>query len=321
MIRLYLTGFLFSILLSLGLTWLFREIASAMGLARPPIADHHVHTYPVPRLGGVAVYLAIVSACGFFMISGRLMVLPSLPSLSGVAAILVPATVIFTLGVYDDSRGATPRLKLTIEVLAAILLFRNGIGINAFHELFGSQHLAVIASLLLTVFWIVGIVNAFNLIDGLDGLAAGSALLSTAVLFIVSLLFHNQLGSFLAPILGGAVLGFLRFNFNPASIFLGDCGSLLIGFMVAAIALTGAGTAPMMAVIGAPLVAFGLPILDVCWAILRRYTSSRPLFGADRDHIHHNLIKRGFSHRQAVVVLYFVSASFCVVSLVLLAIA
>jgi UDP-GlcNAc:undecaprenyl-phosphate GlcNAc-1-phosphate transferase len=166
--------------------------------------------------------------------------------------------------------------------------------------------------------WVVAVTNAFNLIDGLDGLAAGSALFSTMVVFVVSLVDHSWLGSLMSVILAGAILGFLRFNFNPATIFLGDSGSLFIGFLLSALALAGAQKAPTFVAVAIPVVSFGLPILETLLSILRRLIGGRPIFTADREHIHHKLLQMGFSHRQVVIVLYAVSAVFAMLSLFLL---
>jgi UDP-GlcNAc:undecaprenyl-phosphate GlcNAc-1-phosphate transferase len=164
----------------------------------------------------------------------------------------------------------------------------------------------------------MAITNAFNLIDGLDGLAAGSALFSTLVVFVVALLGNLSLISLISLALAGAILGFLRYNFNPATIFLGDCGSLFIGFMLSALALYGAQKAPTIIAVAIPVVSFGLPILETSLSVLRRFISGRPVFTADREHIHHKLLQRGMSHRQVVVLLYGVSAVFALLSLFLL---
>jgi UDP-GlcNAc:undecaprenyl-phosphate/decaprenyl-phosphate GlcNAc-1-phosphate transferase len=156
------------------------------------------------------------------------------------------------------------------------------------------------------------------LIDGLDGLAAGSAFFSTVVVFVTSLLAPNATTTLLAIALAGAILGFLRLNFHPASIFLGDSGSMFIGFMLAALALAVSEKAPTMIAVAIPVVSFGFPILDVALAVSRRFLSGKPLFCGDRDHIHHKLLNRGLSERGAVLVLYGVTACFAVLSLVLL---
>jgi UDP-GlcNAc:undecaprenyl-phosphate GlcNAc-1-phosphate transferase len=168
------------------------------------------------------------------------------------------------------------------------------------------------------VVWVLAITNAFNLIDGLDGLAAGSALFSTLVAFVVAILYGPSLVTVMTIALAGAILGFLRFNFNPATIFLGDSGSLFIGFILSALALAGAQKAPTIVAVAIPVVSFGLPILETSLSIIRRLISGRPVFTADREHIHHKLLQHGMTHRQVVILLYGVSAVFAMLSLFLL---
>jgi UDP-GlcNAc:undecaprenyl-phosphate GlcNAc-1-phosphate transferase len=232
--------------------------------------------------------------------------------------IYLPACLIFGLGIYDDLRGAGPYLKFAVQAIAATMLFAGGMRVLDLPLIFGSQALPWFVGLPLTVLWVVAVTNAFNLIDGLDGLAAGSALFSTMVFFVVSLVGHSWMGSLISVTLAGAILGFLRFNFNPATIFLGDSGSLFIGFMLSALALAGAQKAPTFVAVAIPVVSFGLPILETLLSILRRLISGRPIFTADREHIHHRLLRMGFSHRQVVIVLYAVSAIFAMLSLFLL---
>jgi UDP-GlcNAc:undecaprenyl-phosphate GlcNAc-1-phosphate transferase len=198
------------------------------------------------------------------------------------------------------------------------MLFAGGMRVLDLPLIFGYHALPWFVGLPFTILWVLAVTNAFNLIDGLDGLAAGSALFSTTVFFIVSLVVHSSLGSLMSVTLAGAILGFLRFNFNPATIFLGDSGSLFIGFMLSALALAGAQKAPTFVAVAIPVVSFGLPILETMLSIVRRLISGRPVFTADREHIHHKLLQMGFSHRQVVIVLYAVSAVFAMLSLFLL---
>ena len=284
-----------------------------------PQGERHVHRAPLPRLGGVAIFLAFsVSLSAWLVLS---LAFPRL--LDGLAPatilrIYVPACLIFCLGIYDDLRGAGPYLKFAVQAIAAVMLFAGGMRVLNLPVIFGSHSLPWFAGLPLTVLWVVAVTNAFNLIDGLDGLAAGSALFSTLVFFVVSLVDHSWLGSLMSVTLAGAILGFLRFNFNPATIFLGDSGSLFIGFMLSALALAGAQKAPTFVAVAIPVVSFGLPILETLLSVLRRLIGGRPIFTADREHIHHKLLQMGFSHRQVVIVLYAVSAIFAMLSLFLL---
>lgn len=319
MTQLCLGIFAASLLLSFVLTRYVRNLAAAHGWVAPPVADRHLHSTPLPRLGGIAIFLAFAVSFGVALALARFV--PTLGvslGLHGLSTILVPAFLVFLLGVYDDLRGVGAYFKFTVQAIAGSLLFAGGLQILDLPVLFGSHHFPWFVGLPLTILWVLAITNAFNLIDGLDGLAAGSALFSTLVVFVVALLSGSSLVSLMTLALAGSVLGFLRFNFNPATIFLGDCGSLFIGFMLSALALQGAQKAPTIIAVAIPVVSFGLPILETTLSVIRRFISGRPVFTADREHIHHKLLQRGLSHRQVVIVLYAVSALFALLSLFLL---
>ncbi len=239
-------------------------------------------------------------------------------SLRTLLTILGPASVVFLLGVYDDIHGVGPYFKFSVQGVAATILFMGGLRIVNIPVLFGDHGLPWFVGLPVTILWVLAITNAFNLIDGLDGLAAGSALFSTLVAFVVALLYGQSLITVMTIALAGAILGFLRYNFNPATIFLGDSGSLFIGFVLSALALAGAQKAPTIVAVAIPVVSFGLPILETALSIVRRLISGRPVFTADREHIHHKLLQHGMTHRQVVILLYGVSAGFAMLSLFLL---
>jgi len=311
--------FAFSLAVSFAATRQVRDLAMRRGWVSLPQEGRHVHASALPRLGGVAIFLAFSLSLSLWL----LLALLSPRLLEGFAPttllrIYIPACLIFCLGIYDDLHGAGPYLKFATQVVAAAMLFAGGMRILDLPVLFGQHTFPWFIGLPVTVLWVVAITNAFNLIDGLDGLAAGSALFSTLVFFIVALVNHSWQGSLMSVALAGAILGFLRFNFNPATIFLGDSGSLFIGFLLSALALAGAQKAPTFVAVAIPVVSFGLPILETALSILRRLISGRPVFTADREHIHHKLLKMGFSHRQVVIVLYAVSALFALLSLFLL---
>jgi UDP-GlcNAc:undecaprenyl-phosphate/decaprenyl-phosphate GlcNAc-1-phosphate transferase len=315
----YLVSFGLSLLFSFVLTWGVRNLAMGRGWVAPPIQDRDLHETPLPRLGGVPIFLA-------FLIGVAVALLASLhfPTLSAglsirtLLTVLVPGTLIFLLGLYDDIHSVSPLTKFTVQGIAAVMLFAGGLRILDLPVLFGARHLPWYIGLPITVVWVIGITNAFNLIDGLDGLAAGSALFSTFVVFVVAVTNGSSLVSLLTIALAGATLGFLRFNFNPATIFLGDSGSLFIGFMLSALALEGAQKAPTVIAVAIPVVSFGLPILETSLSILRRLISGQSVFKADREHIHHKLLQHGMSPRQVVIALYAVSALFALLSLFLL---
>src|SRR5438876_5497483 len=315
----YLVIFAASLILSFVLTKYVRDLANAKGWVAPPAQDRHLHVIPLPRLGGVAIFLSFFLSLGI-----ALLISLTRPgrnvggSTATLATILGPGLLIFLLGVYDDVRDASPYLKFTVQAIAGALLFAGGLRILDLPVLFGGHQFSWFIGLPLTMLWVLAITNAFNLIDGLDGLAAGSSLFSTLIVFVVALLSQSSLVALMTIALAGSILGFLRYNFNPATIFLGDCGSLFIGFLLSALALESAQKAPTIIAVAIPVVSFGLPILETALSVLRRLISGRPLFTADREHTHHKLLQRGLSHRQVVIVLYAVSALFALLSLFLL---
>jgi UDP-GlcNAc:undecaprenyl-phosphate GlcNAc-1-phosphate transferase len=261
--------FVAALLASALFTRLVRDYSVARGWVSIPSSDRHVHSHPIPRLGGVAIFLTLwcmaLVTCWLPVHFGTLNY--SLPQLT--LKILGPATVIFIVGLIDDICGISAYVKFAAEAGAAVLLFSNGLGISRLSILAGHPQMGLLFGLPLTVLWVLWITNAFNLIDGLDGLAAGSALFSTLVTCVVALLGHNEVVLFLTLALAGAITGFLRYNFNPASIFLGDCGSLLIGFLISAIAIAGSHKSPTIVAVAIPIVSLGLPILDVTVAVVR----------------------------------------------------
>jgi UDP-GlcNAc:undecaprenyl-phosphate/decaprenyl-phosphate GlcNAc-1-phosphate transferase len=293
-------------------------MAHARGWVAEPESDRHVHTNSVPRLGGVAIFAATSLLAIVAVTLPRSSPLALTLPVRTVISIFAGSLIIFLLGLYDDLRIAGPYLKFGVQAVAATILYFGGVGVSQFDLLASGRALHTALALPLTIFWVLLITNAFNLIDGLDGLAAGSAFFSTLVVFASSLFAPNPTVALLAIVLAGAILGFLRFNFHPATIFLGDSGSMFIGYVLAALALAGSQKAPTMIGVAIPVLSFGLPILDVLLAVSRRFVGGKPLFSADRDHIHHKLMKRGLSQRGAVLVLYGVTAVFAVLSLVLL---
>jgi UDP-GlcNAc:undecaprenyl-phosphate/decaprenyl-phosphate GlcNAc-1-phosphate transferase len=319
LIPFYLGTFVGSLLLSFVLTKYVRDLANARGWVAAPALERHLHSRPLPRFGGVAIFLSFLLTFAIALPVGwhHLAVSFGL-SFQTLITILLPGCLIFALGIYDDIHSVSPYTKVAVQAVAGAMLFAGGLRILDVPVLFGTHHLPWFLGLPLTVLWVLAITNAFNLIDGLDGLAAGSALFSTMVVFAVALVSGSSLVSLMALVLAGSILGFLRFNFSPATIFLGDCGSLFIGFMLSALALQGAQKAPTIIAVAIPVVSFGLPILETALSIVRRYLGGRPVFTADREHIHHKLLQRGLSHRQVVITLYAVSALFALLSLFLL---
>lgn len=305
-----------SFALSLILTRLVRNTAARRGWASAP-SSHHIHKRPIPRLGGVAIFLSFVTVTALLWAASVWWKLDLGFSPHIMGYILAPGSLIFLLGLYDDLYSVRPRVKIAVQTLAAVMLYWGGIGKFNLPLVLGLHGLEWM-TLPVIIVWVLWITNAFNLIDGLDGLAAGSAQFAILTVFIFSLISGSYLVPVLSIILAGAVFGFLPFNFNPATIFLGDCGSLFLGFMLSALALRGSQKASTAIAVAIPIIAFGLPILDTSLSVIRRFLSGRPLFGADREHIHHKLLERGLTHAQAVIVLYGVSAICGLLSLFLL---
>ena len=289
-----------SLILSLLFTPLVRSLALRWNLVDLPDNKRKVHRKPIPRIGGIALVAAYF---GSYLVA--MMVLPrfDIAAHFGFTAIkaIAPATVlIFLVGLADDIFTLKPWQKFAVQVLAGVLVVSAGVHIGEFSWLGGYPLLAKAA----TIVWLVGCTNAVNLIDGLDGLAAGIALLATMTTLIASLMNGNiELTIATAP-LAGALIGFLVFNFNPASIFLGDSGSLVLGFLLGCYSLLWSAKSATMLGMMAPLMALSVPLLDTTLAIARRFLRNQPIFRPDRSHIHHRLLARGLTHRRAVLFLY-----------------
>jgi UDP-GlcNAc:undecaprenyl-phosphate GlcNAc-1-phosphate transferase len=311
----HLFSFLGSFGLALLLTWYVRGAAVANNWVSVPVSYRHVHDRPVPRLGGIAIFLAFVGVTGAIVLIDLLIGVRFGFSSQKWLGLLGPALLIFAVGLYDDIKSASPYLKFAVQIGAAGWLFANGYRVT---YAFGGKHLSLSLSLAVTVLFVVLITNSFNLIDGVDGLAAGSALFSAIVVFVIALVNHNFFVSLSSAALLGSILAFLRYNFHPATIFLGDSGSLFIGFLVSALGLASGQASPTLIAAAMPVVACGLPILETGLSVVRRFMNDKPLFTADREHIHHKLLAMGLSQRQVATMLYAVSALFAAISLLLL---
>jgi UDP-GlcNAc:undecaprenyl-phosphate GlcNAc-1-phosphate transferase len=309
---LFLSIFLAALLLSMLLTPWVRRVATARGLTAPPASRRHLHTKALPRLGGVAICIAFAMALAAAIPLAKLTHIDF--PVRALLGILLPASLVFLLGVYDDVRPLGARSKVAVQSIAGAALYFAGFGIHFPGTLFGLPSQAL--GLPLTIFWVLLITNAFNLIDGLDGLAAGSALVTAVAIFAASLLGNNDGVAIVVIALAGALLGFLPSNFSPANIFMGDSGSLFIGFLLSALSLTGPQKMTSVAGAAIPVLIFGLPILDVALAVARRSLRGHSPFRGDADHIHHKLLKRGLTQSQAAIILYGVTAAFGLASLV-----
>ena len=280
-----------------------RDVFLKGGIVDRPDHFRKLHSRPIPRVGGIAI--AIAYALSFVLallvpFSSKSTIDPALPH---IWQLCLAAFLVFATGLTDDLIGLNPRWKLAEQILAAGMAYMAGIQIHLFPGSWFDQFLSIPVTLL----WIVGCTNAFNLIDGMDGVAAGVGLFATITVLISALMSQNlQLALVTVPLVG-ALLGFLRYNFNPASVFLGDCGSLLIGFLLGCYAILWSHKSATLLGMTAPLMAMSIPLLDVGLSIIRRFLRHQPIFGADRGHIHHKLLDRGLTPRRAAILLYLAS--------------
>lgn len=315
------TAFLVAIGASLAATPLVRRLAVRVGAIDRPGAGH-IHRRPIPLLGGVGIAVA-------FALSIAVLLFAHLdpqdrPAMIGV---LVGGLLVLAVGVVDDTgefwaprlpwladaerRGLRPVVKLLGQVLAASTLLPFGVVIHGMQNPFSTSLDWISfgwAAYPLTVFWVVAICNAVNLVDGLDGLAAGIASIASATLLVVALLAGDMAGAaLLCAALLGAALGFLPWNFHPARIFMGDAGALFLGFALGAVSVAGPLKSTTLVALSVPALAIGLPVLDTVLAIVRRWGAGRMVGTRDHAHVHHRLMAMGLSHRDAVLALYVVS--------------
>ena len=299
---LILTLGILSVVLSLIATPLVRDSIGRIGFMDHPDGVRKKHHKPVPRVGGIAIVLAYVSTFAIALalpFTYTAMLHRALPQILQLSLV---ATIVFLTGVLDDLIGLAPRQKLIGLVGASMLAYAVGIRVDV--HLFNGIPDVPWLGFAITVLWLVGCANAFNLIDGMDGLAAGVGLVSTVTMLVAALTAGNVPLALATLPLAGCLLGFLRFNFNPASVFLGDSGSLLIGFLLGCYGALWSEKSVTLLALTAPLLAVSIPLLDVMLSVARRYLRNRPIFEADRGHIHHKLLDRGFTTRRAVLTIY-----------------
>ncbi|MDX2167196.1 MAG: MraY family glycosyltransferase [Deltaproteobacteria bacterium] len=308
----YVLTFAAAAVIAAAVTPLVRRLALAIGAVDEP-GGRHLHEGRIPRLGGLAVLTGVGGALALTAWSG--VDLGALLAAYGWHSgwLLAGALIVAAAGAVDDIVGLGPLAKLGWQLLAGVMALAGGYGFSAVTNPLGG---GVIdfgwLGPLVTLLWVVGVTNAFNLIDGLDGLAAGVGLIAALTLVAVSAIEQRPDAALLGCALGGALAGFLFFNFNPATIFLGDSGSLLLGYALAVLSIQSLQKGTTTVLITVPLLALGLPLMDVALALLRRSLAAGAgaIFRADAAHIHHRLLGRGLSHRRAVLVLYAVCVAF-----------
>ena len=320
----FIVKYIVVFLVGLAAVWLLvplvKKVAPSLGLVDEP-SERRIHKVPIPRCGGIAVFIATHIALAVVFL-GPWRNLSGSTQLREWGFIFTGSLALLLIGMVDDRFGIRAWLKLLGQIAVALLMFFGGFTFQAFLHI----QLPWIVNLGATLFWFTLLINAFNLIDGIDGACAGLGLIASAGLAGMLLSLQQPTDALVLMALAGACFGFLRYNFNPASIFLGDCGSMFIGFMLAAVSLKANVKQSMMVALLVPLLAVGVPVFDVMMAVWRRLARklisiirNDPLackvFGPDLDHIHHKLLRSGMTQRKAAISLYVTAVVVCLVAL------
>jgi UDP-N-acetylglucosamine 2-epimerase len=319
----YFISFTLAFIVAFSATPLAKSLAFRIGAVDIPKDNRRMHKQPIARLGGFAIITGFFVSILFSVISSKLLK-------TGTAIVfdrqftglIAGAGIIAILGVIDDIKSLSAKLKLPIQIIAALIVAMTGTRIdfvtNPFSEI-GISTFGPWISYPITIFWIVGITNAINFIDGLDGLAAGVSSIASLSLFFVSVMRPDpDIGTaVLAAILAGSTMGFLPYNFNPAKIFMGDTGATFLGFMLGTISIQGTYKSYTAIAIAVPILVLALPLFDTLFAILRRIASGKSPMTADRGHLHHRLVDMGLTQRQSVSVIYIASAALGLCAVVL----
>lgn len=295
----YILPFVIGLLVTLLVTPLVKRIAIRIGAIDRP-NERKVHQRLMPRLGGLAIYLGVIASVWWMMDDYR-----------EILAIFLAATIVVITGILDDKYEIRPLYKLFGQVIAALIVVYFGVQMQFIHLPFDEGDILNfgVLSIPISILWIVGVTNAINLMDGLDGLASGVTAIATATMLILAIMMGNIPVIILASALLGSLIAFLFYNFHPAKIFMGDSGSLFLGFMMGVLSLLGFKQATLASLI-LPIVILGVPLSDTAFAILRRWVNHRPISSPDKQHLHHCLLNMGLSHRATVLVIYGISAFF-----------
>jgi UDP-GlcNAc:undecaprenyl-phosphate GlcNAc-1-phosphate transferase len=298
--------------LSLASTPAVKWLAHRVGAIDVPEDARRIHKNPIPRLGGLAIFIGlVVSVLLFSDITEQ------------IRGVLIGAVIIVILGAIDDIVPLPALLKFFVQIIAALVAVYHGVVMEAFSNPFvfsSAEHIHLgFLSIPITVIWIVAITNSVNLIDGLDGLAVGISAISSIVMLVIALMVAETNVAIIMAALAGACLGFMPFNFNPAKIFMGDTGALLLGYVLATVSIIGLFKLYAVVSFAVPFLVLALPLFDTSFAFLRRLLKGKNPMSPDRGHFHHRLIDLGLSQKQAVLVLYTVSALLGLVAVVIAA--
>jgi UDP-GlcNAc:undecaprenyl-phosphate/decaprenyl-phosphate GlcNAc-1-phosphate transferase len=281
-----------------------------------------IHHDPLPLLGGVAIFTGFLAAGFIYSMTKHALPKPYI-------GVFIGAAILFAIGLVDDyyktrKKDFSAGIRFVLQIISAVLVASFGGTVHGFTSPFGHHNfvqLPYILSLILTVVWIVGVINVFNFLDGVDGLAAGIAAISACTLLFIAILKGDTTSAVLASCLMGASLGFLRHNFYPARIIMGDSGSTVLGFLLASISVVGAFKSATLVSIVVPVLALGVPIFDGIRVVIERALAGKPVYKPDQNHGHHRLLRAGFSQVQTVAVMYIVSACFSLASMIVVLLA
>jgi UDP-GlcNAc:undecaprenyl-phosphate/decaprenyl-phosphate GlcNAc-1-phosphate transferase len=304
----YVYTFLAAIIVTFAVTPLVKKLAIKIGAVDRPNA-RKVHHGVIPRLGGLAIYAGFVVS-----------ILLTVGLSYEMIGVLTGATIIVIIGVLDDIVSLPAKVKLLGQIFAAaVLVCFFGVRVDwLVLPYVGLIYLPTIISVLLTIFWIIGFVNTVNLIDGLDGLAAGIAAIASITIAFVAFQMGQWTSAAAMIAMAGASIGFLQYNFNPARIFMGDTGSMFLGYVIGAVSVMGTMKTVASAVLLVPVIALTVPIMDTLMAIVRRKLSGIPIFAPDKSHLHHRLLAQGLDQKQVVLIMYAITAFFCCVALLVI---
>lgn len=291
-------SFLVAFLISLAMTPVAKKVAFKIGAIDIPKDTRRMHTKAMPRFGGMAIFSGATISI-ILLIGGD-------PKMQWI---LIGGTLIYILGIIDDLKNLPAKFKFLSQLAIACLMYYGDIRISFITNFFGQgkSELGEVLTFVITILWIVGITNTINLIDGLDGLAAGSSAIASLCIAYVAYIHGMYLVSAGMLSLAGGALGFLPYNFYPASIFMGDGGSLFLGFMLSTLSVSGTVKSATFVAVIIPVLVLGLPIFDTAFAIFRRLINKKPIMEADKGHLHHRLMKLGYGQRRATLMLYCVS--------------
>ena len=291
--------FLVALAASILVTPVAIRLAPKIGAVDIPLDNRRMHTKTMPRFGGLAIFAGSTTAMLIFLkFDPR------------VVTIVMGGALIYILGVIDDIKHLSAKVKFLGQTFVALIMYVNGIRIEFLTNFLGegNSQLGDVLCFIITMVWIVGITNTVNLIDGLDGLAAGTAAIASLCIAYTAYIHGTYLAAGAMLALAGATLGFLPYNFYPAKIFMGDGGSLYLGFMLATLSVLGTVKSATLVTMIIPVLVLGVPIFDTFFAIFRRFVNKRPIMEADKGHLHHRLMKLGYGQRRATLILYGITA-------------